>query len=126
MNPKLMQILDSIERRLSEPDIVAFKVGKTENPQIRFNAEEYNEYDFAQVIAIGNPSDISNAENDLIGHFDNHSTLRRKSTNRNSGSAGNPNAKQLYIVAQGYCPEDPRDRLLEKSKLLENFIPVIL
>ncbi len=126
MNPKLIQILDSIEKRLSKSDVIAFKVGKTENAHARFNVEEYNEYDYAQVIATGKCSNISKAENDLIEHFKKHSTLCKKCVNEKSGSAGNPNATQLYIVAQGPCPEDPKDRLLAKSKLLENFTPVIL
>lgn len=126
MNRNLRLILGRIERRLSKSDIVAFKVGKTENAQTRFNAEEYNEYDFAQVIATGKPYDISNAENDLIEHFDNHSALRYKSSNRNAGSAGNPNATQLYIIAQKHRPEDLKDRLLDKSELMEGFKPVRL
>lgn len=126
MNKGIKTILPIVEKRLLQPDIRIFKIGKTEDVKVRFNAEEYNDYDYAQLIAEGKSIDISNAENDLIEYFKGHSVLKNKCINEKSGSAGNPNATQLYIVAQGPCPSDPRERLLDKGSLIAKLTPAKL
>lgn len=123
MNKKILQILPQIENRLLENDIRAFKVGKSSNINERFLDDDYNAYDYASVIATSNDCDeISKLEADLIQYFCNHPILNGKCQNENGGSAGNPNATSVYIVAKANSQADDEDNqhlnhLMEKSSL---------
>jgi len=126
MNEKILQILKKIEYRLLKNDISAFKVGKSSNVNERFLDDDYNAYDYASVIATSNEcSEISKLEADLIEYFCNHPILKGKCQNQNCGSAGNPNATSVYIVARGVIKSDDNDpnphlnHLLEKTDLLD-------
>ena len=123
MNKKILQILQQIENRLLQDGIRSFKVGKSSNVDERFLDEDYDGYDYASVIATSNDcEEISKLEADLIQYFCNHPTLKEKCQNQNGGSAGNPNATSVYIVAKGNSEVDDEDNvhlnhLMEKSCL---------
>lgn len=126
MNKKILQILPQIENRLLENDIRAFKVGKSYNINERFRDDDYDAYDYVSVIATSNDcEEISRIEADLIQYFCNHPILRGKCQNQNGGSAGNPNATSVYIVAIGVTVSDDDnsnphlDYLMEKADLLD-------
>lgn len=126
MNKKILHVLQQLENRLLENDIRAFKVGKSSNINERFLDDDYNAYDYASVIATSNDCDeISKLEADLIQYFCNHPILKGKCQNQNGGSAGNPNATSVYIVARGVIKSDDNDpnphlnHLLEKTDLLD-------
>lgn len=126
MNKKVLQILQQIENRLLKNDIRAFKVGKSSNVNERVLYDDYNVYDYASIIATSNNSEeISKLETDLIQYFCNHPILRGKCQNQNGGSAGNPNATSVYIVAIGVTVSDDDnsnphlDYLMEKADLLD-------
>ena len=123
MNKMVLQILKKIEYRLLKNDISVFKVGKSSNVKERFLDDDYNAYDYASVIATSNDCDeISKLEADLIQYFCNHPILNGKCQNENGGSAGNPNATSVYIVAKANSQADDEDNqhlnhLMEKSSL---------
>lgn len=124
MNKKILQILQQIKSRLLQEDIIAFKVGKSSNANERFLDDDYNAYDYVSVIATSNDyNKISELEADLIQVFCNHQILKEKCQNKNGGSAGNPNATSVYIVAKSCAQEDDNDpnphlnHLMEKTAL---------
>lgn len=123
MNKKILQIIQHIENRLLENDVRAFKVGKSSDAYERFLDDDYNAYDYASVIATSNDyKEISQLEADLIKYFCSHPALKEKCQNQNGGSAGNPNATSVYIVAKGNSEVDDEDNvhlnhLMEKSDL---------
>lgn len=51
MNTKLKAKLPFIVQRLLCDDITAFKIGKTQNEDERFNDDVYNAYEYASIIA---------------------------------------------------------------------------
>lgn len=125
MNKKILPILQKLENQLLKNDIIAFKVGKSSVVDERFLDEDYDDYDYASVIATSDDySEISKLEADLIEYFCNHPILREKCQNKNGGSAGNPNATSVYIVAIGVIKPDDDDpnphlnHLMEKTELL--------
>lgn len=121
MNTKLKAKLSVIEQRLLRDDITAFKIGKTENEDERFHDDVYNAYDYASIIAYSDdPTLIANAESDLIQYFKSHPVLKGKCENINNGSAGNPYANKLYIVAIGESPRKGLETLLVKFPLFED------
>ena len=121
MNTKLKAKLSVIEQRLLRDDITAFKIGKTENEDERFHDDVYNAYDYASIIAYSDdPTLIANAESDLMQYFKSHPVLKGKCENINNGSAGNPNANKLYIVAIGETPRKGLETLLDKFPLFED------
>ena len=123
MNKKIFQIIQHIEARLLGKDVRAFKVGKSSKSNERFLADDYNAYDYASVIATSNDcEEISKLEADLIKYFCNHPILKEKCQNENGGSAGNPNATSVYIVAKANSQAGDEDNqhlnhLMEKSTL---------
>lgn len=124
MNKKILPILPQIERRLGDNDIIAFKIGKTSNTDERFLDDDYNAYDYAIVVAMSNDStDISILEADMIQYFSTHLTLKYKCENKKGGSAGNPDATSVYIVAKGRTDTDDLSpqlkHLMDKAELLD-------
>lgn len=123
MNAKLQELLPMIEDRLQKDDISEFKVGKTTNEVERFNDDEYGTYEYASIIACSdNPKLIAGAEADLIQHFQSHLVLKNKCKNMNKGSAGNPDATKLYIIAMGKNPRKGMEMLLDKFPLFKDLV----
>ncbi len=119
MHSKLRQVLPNIERRLSQPDIEFFKIGKSNDSRRRFS--EYEEpLHFLGIVATGNADTINQAECDLINHF----RKNAKCINENAGGGGNENATELYIVAKKhYRPQleygEQLEQLLDPSSLFD-------
>lgn len=119
MHTKLQKMLSDIERRLAQPDIEFFKIGKSNDSKRRFS--EYKEpLHFLGIIAKGDADAINQAECDLIAHFRENT----KCTNENAGGGGNENATELYIVAKKHYEQPLQDReqlehLLEPSSLFD-------
>lgn len=127
MNTKLKAKLPFIVQRLLCDDITAFKIGKTQNEDERFNDDVYNAYEYASIIAHSDdPTLIANAESDLIQYIESHAVLKGKCENINNGSAGNPYANKLYIVAIGESPRKGFESLLDKNSLFKDFEICIL
>lgn len=119
MNEKLEKLLPSIENELLNDAIGSFKIGKTDNPEQRFEQQDYDQYDFADVIAISDDVvKISQAENDLINYFTMHDRLRTKCKNQRSGSAGNEDCSAIYIVS-ALKSRDVHDGVLPKQNLFD-------
>ncbi len=119
MNHKLQELLPIIEKRLEQPDIDVFKIGKSNDSKRRFL--EYEEpLHFLGIIAKGNADAINQAECDLIAHFQKNA----KCANEYAGGGGNENATELYIVAKKHYEQPLKDReqleqLLEPSSLFD-------
>lgn len=114
-------MLAVFQRRLSNDDIIAFKIGKSNNSQQRFL--QYDEpYHHLDIIAIGTAEDINQAEIDLINWAINNRSICHKCQNVNNGGGGDPDATELYIVAQK-ANADCGEHLLEPSALF-NFQPI--
>ena len=119
MHSKLRQVLPNIERRLSQPDIEFFKIGKSNDSRRRFF--EYEEpLHFLGIVATGHADTINQAECDLINHF----RKNAKCINENAGGGGNENATELYIVAKKHYEQplengEQLEHLLEPSSLFD-------
>lgn len=100
MDPRINKLIPTIEDRLSREDIAEFKIGKAENSEERFEDDDYAGYYFQDVLANGNPNQISQAENDLIDYFKNRSSVKDKCRNEHGGSAGNNKATEVYVAAK--------------------------
>lgn len=124
MNKELNRALSVIESRLSKDDIMCFKVGKTANPDDRFANDEYDNFQYASIIAHCDDSEIiTQAEVDLINYFRNHKNLNKKCYNEQLGG-GSPDATYLYIVA-GRETADPYAALFDKEKLMDEGFNII-
>lgn len=117
MHQKLYELLPTIEKRLSQEDIVFFKIGKSECAEERFRDPEYDNYQLMGIVAVGNVGMINQAECDLIDYFKS-SQITNKCANENRGGGGNPNAVELYIFAQEKNA-DRFDGLLDPTPLFE-------
>lgn len=119
MNSKLQEVLPAIEKRLRQPDIESFKIGKSNDSRHRF-LEYEGPLHFLGIIARGNADTINQAECDLIAHFQECV----KCTNKNTGGGGNEHATELYIVAKNHYEHHFKDgeqleHLLEPSSLFD-------
>lgn len=119
MNSKLQEMLPVIEKRLGQPDIESFKIGKSNDSRQRF-LEYEDPLHFLGIIARGNADTINKAECDLIAHFQECV----KCTNKNAGGGGNENATELYIVAKKHYEhplknKEQLEHLLEPSSLFD-------
>lgn len=123
MDSKLSRLLLNIESRLSDNDIVAFKIGKSENSHNRFL--QYDEpYHYLGVVARGNATKINQAEIDLINWAQQRHLLANKCINTNDGGGGSSNATELYIVARR-ANANCGSHLLPPDELF-NFQPITL
>ena len=111
MDRKLQDLLPAIKERLEQPDIRAFKIGKSKDARRRFS--EYEEpFHYLGIIAKGNADAINQAECDLIDYFKGNA----KCTNENAGGGGYEDATELYIVARKNGA-DHREHLLDPTPL---------
>lgn len=111
MDRKLQDLLPAIKERLEQPDIRAFKIGKSKDARRRFS--EYEEhFHYLGIIAKGKADAINQAECDLIDYFKGNA----KCTNENAGGDGYEDATELYIVARKNGA-DYREYLLDPTPL---------
>ena len=121
MHSRLQQMLAAIEWRLSNTDIITFKIGKSDDSQRRFLL--YNEpYHYLGIVAIGTNQNINQAEIDLINWAMNNSSICHKCQNTNGGGGGNPDATELYIVVRK-ANADCGEHLLDPDNLFD-FHPI--
>ena len=93
-------IVKDVEQTLLGLDdrLIAFTIGKTENPSERECDYQNENYTHFCEICYGSPEDINQGEKDLIEYFDEHTTLKDKKANERGGGGGNPKANVLYIA----------------------------
>ena len=104
-------IKSSINDRINWEKCQKFYIGKTNDFERRNSEHEREGYNLIWQLAKGTPTNVRKVEDSLLQQYKNHP----KSLNKNSGSAGDSNAKILYLACQ--CD-------LELYELQDDILPI--